>query len=80
MKNSGTESKSENTATERESKKKTIVAPVNIVSAPSEALEFAVELAQRWEANLYVMYVYSALPRVSGARFYWERHQLSVDL
>ncbi len=87
MKNSGIESNRGTAAIERESKKKTIVAPVNLVGAPSEALEFAVELAQRWQANLCVMYVYSALPRVSAARLIhavpsvdWGRHQLSVDL
>ena len=71
---------------EQNLKTKTILAPINIAEGSSEALEFAVELAQRWQANLYVMYVYSGLPRVSGARLMhavpsvdWERHQRSVD-
>jgi nucleotide-binding universal stress UspA family protein len=87
MKNSGIESNSETSAIERGSRKKTIVAPINLVSEASEALEFALEFAHRWQANLYVVYVYSALPRVSGAKLAyavpnvdWERHRLSVDL
>src|SRR6266481_9205836 len=87
MKNSGIGSHNATAAIERESKKKTIVAPINIVSGPSEALEFAVELAQEWQANLYVMYVYSELPRVSGPKLIhalhsvdWDRHRRSFDL
>ena len=87
MKISDKEISEEAGAMERELKTKTIVAPINIVEGPSEALEFAVELARRWQADLYVMYVHSALPRVSAARLMhavpnvdWERHQLSVDL
>jgi nucleotide-binding universal stress UspA family protein len=73
--------------TEREPKTKTILAPINVVDQPSEALDFAVELARKWEAKLYVMYVYSHLPRVSGQKLIhalpsvdWERHQASVNL
>jgi nucleotide-binding universal stress UspA family protein len=87
MKISDREIGEEAKAMERELEMKTILAPINIVEGASEALEFAVELATRWQANLYVMYVYSALPRVSGARLIhavqsvdWKRHQLSVDL
>ncbi len=40
---------------EQNLKTKTILAPTNIAEGSSEALEFAVELAQRWQANLYVM-------------------------
>jgi hypothetical protein len=40
---------------EQNLKTKTILAPINIAEGSSEALEFAVELAQRWQANLYVM-------------------------
>ena len=87
MKNSRIESKSGTAPIEREAKKKTIVAPINIVSRPSEALEFAVEVAQEWQANLYVMYVYSELPRVSGPKLIhalhsvdWDRHRRSFDL
>jgi len=87
MKISDREIGEEAKAMERELEMKTILAPINIVEGASEALEFAVELATRWQANLYVMYVYSALPRVSGAKLIhavqsvdWKRHQLSVDL
>src|ERR1700752_2651123 len=87
MKISDREIGEEAKAMERELEMKTILAPINIVEGASEALKFAVELATRWQANLYVMYVYSALPRVSGARLIhavqsadWKRHQLSVDL
>jgi nucleotide-binding universal stress UspA family protein len=74
-------------APEQGLKTKTIIAPVDLLSGPSEALDFAVELAQRWEANLFVMYVYSELPRVSGSKLIhalhsvdWRRYGLSVDL
>ena len=87
MKISGREISEEAKAMERQLETKTILVPINIVEKPSEALEFALELAIRWQADLYVMYVYSALPRVSGARLIhavqnvdWERHRLSVDL
>jgi nucleotide-binding universal stress UspA family protein len=77
----------ETKVTEREAKTKTILAPINVVDRPSEALEFAIELARRWQAKLYVMYVYSHLPRVSGAKLIqalasvdWERHRVSVNL
>jgi nucleotide-binding universal stress UspA family protein len=87
MKISDREISKETKGTERKLKTKTILAPINIAEGPSKALDFAVELAQRWEATLYVMYVYSHLPRVSGARLIhavpsvdWERHRLSVDL
>ncbi|HET9376217.1 MAG TPA: universal stress protein [Chthoniobacterales bacterium] len=73
--------------TEREPKTKTILAPINVVDRPSEALDFAIELARRWQAKLYAMYVYSHLPRVSGAKLIqaiasvdWERHRVSVNL
>jgi nucleotide-binding universal stress UspA family protein len=87
MKISDREISEEARAMEQDLKTKTILAPINIAEGSSKALEFAVELAQRWQANLYVMYVYSGLPRVSGARLIhavpsvdWERHQRSVDL
>jgi nucleotide-binding universal stress UspA family protein len=74
-------------AKERHPKTKTILAPVNVLDQPSEALDFAVELARRWEAQLYVMYVYSHLPRVSGSKLIqavpsvdWERRRVSVNL
>jgi nucleotide-binding universal stress UspA family protein len=77
----------ETKATERNLKTKTIFAPVNVLDQPSEALDFAVKLARRWKANLYVMYVYSHLPRVPGSKLIhavpsvdWERHRVSVDL
>ena len=73
--------------TEHESKTKTILAPINVVDRPSEALDFAIELARRWQAKLYVMYVSSRLPRVSGAKLIqalasvgWERHRVLVNL
>src|SRR5258708_18269740 len=87
MKNSGIGSHSATAAIERESEMKTIVVPINIVNGPSEALKFAIELAQEWQANLYVMYVYSGLPRVSGPKLIhalhsvdWDRHRRSFDL
>ena len=68
-------------------KTKTIIAPIDLLSGPSEALDFAVDLAQRWQANLFITYVYSELPRVSGSKLIyalhsvdWRRHGLSVDL
>lgn len=68
-------------------RKKTILAPINVLDQSSEALDFAVELARRWKARLYVMYVYSNLPRVSGSRLIhavpsvdWERHRVLVNL
>jgi nucleotide-binding universal stress UspA family protein len=79
----------ERKATEKELKPKTqtILAPINVLDQPSQALDFAIELAQQWDANLYVMYVYSHLPQVSGAKLIhavsnvdWERHQASVNL
>jgi nucleotide-binding universal stress UspA family protein len=87
MKTSDTAVSEETKATEREQKTKTILAPINVVDQPSAALEFAIELARRWEAKLYVMYVYSHLPRVSGPKLIhalpsvdWERHRASVNL
>jgi nucleotide-binding universal stress UspA family protein len=72
---------------EQDLKTKTILTPINIAEGSSEALEFAVELAQRWQANLYVMYVYSELPRVSGPKLIhalhsvdWDRYRRSFDL
>lgn len=79
----------ESKATEKELKPKTqtILAPINVLDQPSQALDFAIELAQRWNANLYVMYVYSHLSQVSGAKLIhavsnvdWERQQASVNL
>jgi Universal stress protein family len=74
-------------ATGRELKTKKIITTVDLVNGPDEALDFAVELAQRWQADLCIMYVYAGLPRVSGARLIyavpsidWERYLLSVDL
>jgi nucleotide-binding universal stress UspA family protein len=87
MKISGKEISEETKGTERKLKTEIILAPINIAEGPSKALDFAVELAQRWEAKLYVMYVYPHLPRISAARLIhavpsvdWERHRLSVDL
>jgi nucleotide-binding universal stress UspA family protein len=87
MKISGIEISEEAKGTKRDLKTKTILAPINNTEGSSKTLDFAIELAQRWQADLYVMYVYSALPRVSGARLIhavpnvdWERHQRSVDL
>jgi nucleotide-binding universal stress UspA family protein len=87
MRNCGIGSHGATAAIERESKVRTIVVPINIVNGPSEALKFAVELAQEWQANLYVMYVYSELPRVSGPKLIhalhsvdWDRHRRSGDL
>jgi nucleotide-binding universal stress UspA family protein len=77
----------ETKATEHQPKTKTILAPVNVLQRPSEALGFAIELARRWEANLCVMYVYSELPRVSGPQLIhalssvdWERFRMAVNL
>jgi nucleotide-binding universal stress UspA family protein len=87
MKTSDIAVSEETKAMEHEPKTKTILAPVNVLDQPSEALEFAIELARRWEAKLYVMYVYSQLPRVSGSKLIqavsgvdWERHRVSVNL
>jgi len=87
MKISDIEISEEAKGTKRDLKTRTILAPINIAEGSSKTLDFAVELAQRWQADLYVMYVYSGLPRVSGARLIhavpsvdWERHQRSVDL
>jgi universal stress protein A len=87
MKISDREISEEARAIKQDLKTKTILAPINIAEGSSETLEFAVELAQRWQANLHVMYVYSGLPRVSGAKLIhavpsvdWERHQRSADL
>jgi nucleotide-binding universal stress UspA family protein len=87
MKNSDREISEKTRGAERKLKTEIILAPINIAEGPSETLDFAVELAQRWQADLYVMYVYSGLPRVSGARLIhavpsvdWERHQRSGDL
>ena len=87
MKTSDREISEETRGAERKLKTEIILAPINIAEGSSKTLDFAVELAQRWQADLYVMYVYSGLPRVSGARLIhavpsvdWERHQRSVDL
>jgi nucleotide-binding universal stress UspA family protein len=87
MTTSATQSLESGVSTEFGSKKKTIVAPINIVDGMTQALEFSVQLAEKWQANLYVMYVYPEVPRVSGARLLhavssvdWERHRLSVEL
>jgi nucleotide-binding universal stress UspA family protein len=73
--------------TERKPKTQTILAPINVVDQPSQTLDFAIELARRWDADLYVMYAYSHLPRVSGPKLLhalpsvdWERHRVSVNL
>ncbi|HXM26905.1 MAG TPA: 6-phosphofructokinase [Chthoniobacterales bacterium] len=55
MKISDREIREEARVMEQNLKTKTILAPINIAEGSSEALEFAVELAQRWQANLYVM-------------------------
>jgi nucleotide-binding universal stress UspA family protein len=87
MKTSEIAERDESKATECEPNTKTILAPVNVLDRPTEALSFAIELAQRWDAELYVMYVYSHLPRVSGPKLIhafpsvdWERHRVSVNL
>jgi hypothetical protein len=74
-------------ATGCESKTKKIIIAVDLVNGPGEALDFAIELAQHWQADLCIMYVYSGLPRVSGASLIyavpsidWERYLLSVEL
>jgi nucleotide-binding universal stress UspA family protein len=73
--------------TQRELKRKTIIAPIDLANGPSKALDFAVELAQHWKANLHVMYVYSELPRVSGSKLVYalssvdcDRHRFSMNL
>jgi nucleotide-binding universal stress UspA family protein len=96
MKTSDIEVEQETKATERteeiassraELKTKTILAPINMAEGPGKALDFAIELAQQWKADLYVMYVYTHLPRVSGPKLVhtvpnidWERHRLSINL
>jgi Universal stress protein family len=87
MKTFDGESSGEAIATGRELKTKKIITTVDLMNGPGEALDFAVELAQRWQADLCIMYVYAGLPRVSGARLIyavpsidWERYLLSVDL
>jgi len=79
MKNSGIGSHSATAPIERESEMKTIVVPINIVNGPSEALKFAIELAQEWQANLYVMCVYSELPQVSGPKLIHALHSVDLD-
>jgi nucleotide-binding universal stress UspA family protein len=81
------ETESASLAEELARRKKTIIAPIDIVNGMSPALEFAIELAKKWQASLYVMYVYPEVPRVSGARLFhavpsvdWERYRLSVEL
>jgi nucleotide-binding universal stress UspA family protein len=68
-------------------KTKTIIAPIDLANGPGEALDFAVELAQQWHADLCIMYVYAGPPRISGAKLThavpgvdWGRQALSVDL
>jgi nucleotide-binding universal stress UspA family protein len=87
MTTSGIQTEDERVATEPALKRKTIIAPINIANGATQALEFSVQLAEKWQANLYVMYVYPEVPRVSGARLIhavpsvdWERHRLSVEL
>jgi len=66
---------------------KTILAPINVLDQSSQALDFAVELARRWKAKLYLIYVYSNLPRVAGSKLIhalpsvdWERYRVSMNL
>jgi nucleotide-binding universal stress UspA family protein len=71
--------------TERERKPKTILAPVNMAEEPGTALDFAVELAQRWKAQLHVIYVYSHQVSVPmrapvASNIDWERYRLSNNL
>jgi nucleotide-binding universal stress UspA family protein len=87
MTNLCTEAQDSSVATEFASKKKIIVAPIDIANGMTQALEFSVQLAEKWQANLYVMYVYPEVPRVSAAKLIhavpsvdWERHRLSVQL
>jgi nucleotide-binding universal stress UspA family protein len=87
MKTFDREASGEAIATAWEPKTKKIIIVVDLLNRSGEALDFAVELAQHCQADLCIMYVYSGLPRVSGASLIyavpsidWERYLLSVDL
>jgi nucleotide-binding universal stress UspA family protein len=87
MKTFDREASGECVATKPELKTKKIIATVDLINGAGEALDFAVELASHWQADLCIMYVYEGLPRVSGARLIyavpsvdWERYLLSVEL
>ncbi len=67
MKISGIEISEEAKGTKRDLKTKTILAPINNTEGSSKTSDFAIELAQHWQADLCIMYVYTGLPRVSGA-------------
>ena len=87
MKTFDREATGEVIATRRELKTRKIITTVDLVKGRGEALDFAVELAQQWQADLCIMYVYAGLPRLSGASLIyavpsidWERYLLSVEL
>jgi nucleotide-binding universal stress UspA family protein len=87
MKISDRESSERIETTEGERKPKTILAPVNIAEGPGKVLDFAIELAERWKAHLFVIYVYSHLPQVSApmrgpvlSNIDRERYRLSNNL
>ena len=68
-------------------KPKVILAPIKIADGSNGALEFAFDLARRWRAKLYVLYVHSPLPKVSASTLIyavdsvdWERRRRLIKL
>jgi nucleotide-binding universal stress UspA family protein len=64
-----------------------ILAPVDLAAEPGPTLDFAVKLAREWNADLYLLHVYSAPPYVANSHYVyavqgidWHRRQLEAKL
>lgn len=74
-------------ASEGETTRKTILLPVDLAGEPGPMVGFAAQLAHRWEADLYVLHVYSAPSYATNPRqiyalqgIDWQRRQLEDKL
>jgi nucleotide-binding universal stress UspA family protein len=66
---------------------KKILAPVDLAAEPGPTLDFAVKLAREWNADLYLLHIYSAPPFIGNSHYIyavqgidWHRRQLEDKL
>jgi nucleotide-binding universal stress UspA family protein len=67
--------------------RKAILLPVDLAGEPGPTVAFAAKLAHHWEADLYVLHVYSAPPYATSPHYVyavqgidWQRRQLEGKL
>jgi nucleotide-binding universal stress UspA family protein len=72
---------------EGETIRKKILLPVDLAAEPGPTVAFGVKLARQWDADLYVLHVYSAPPYATSPHYVyavqgidWQRRQLEGKL